>query len=301
MRVRSNPALRQAFVLSLGLASLCSLAALGTGPALATSDDLPDLAAPANIAQWSYQGRWVRSTRYRVGDVVFDRGHSFIALQDNRRSRPRRNNANEDWGILAEGGRDGADGAQGPQGDRGPRGQRGEAGQEGPQGERGPRGRRGEDGVQGPAGPEGPAGADGAPILNFETASGFAALQTSYSTVLSTTLLVPAAGYVHLTGTGYIYFPPSAFQRSASCTVKLSAEPFGNGQSVVMSVASTNQATRLPMMIQNVVQVSAAGRHSFDLVCEGDANTEIYQRQLVATYYRERRPKKKRRDQVAPS
>ncbi|WP_433963897.1 hypothetical protein [Tunturiibacter gelidiferens] len=116
-----------------------------------------------------YQGAYVSTTNYALGDVVLWQGASYASLLNGNRGNTPSASPGQ-WGVLTAQGPAGTTGAQGPQGVAGPQGLPGSVGPNGPQGPQGSQGIPGQagaqgltgaagaQGVSGPMGPQGPAG-----------------------------------------------------------------------------------------------------------------------------------------------
>jgi hypothetical protein len=105
---------------------------------------------PAGSPGLVYQGAYVSTTNYALGDVVLWQGASYVSLgSSNHGNTPSASPV--EWGTLTQ---------QGPIGLQGPAGATGAAGPQGPPGSMGPPGEQGPQGIQGIAGQ---AGAQGIP------------------------------------------------------------------------------------------------------------------------------------------
>ena len=110
----------------------------------------------------SFQGQWLITTAYALGDAVSYNGSSYIAVAGNQRRQPDLSPIY--WALLASVGSAGPQGPQGPNGFQGPSGLTGPVGptgSTGPIGPIGPTGLAGPAGTTGPQGPTGPAGPTG--------------------------------------------------------------------------------------------------------------------------------------------
>jgi len=115
-----------------------------------------------------WMNEWNQITEYKINDIVYYNGSSYIAINYNQNSNPITESFN--WELMAEKGEQGSTGPigntgpQGITGDKGEQGQIGPEGPSGPQGEQGPLGPQGLQGEQGlPGTPGGPPGEQGPP------------------------------------------------------------------------------------------------------------------------------------------
>ncbi|HEV2645674.1 MAG TPA: DNRLRE domain-containing protein [Acidobacteriaceae bacterium] len=117
----------------------------------------------------TFQGGWLVSTSYALGDVVAYSGSSYVALIGNAGRQP--DVSPQYWSLLAAAGAPGPAGATGATGLQGPTGYAGQQGATGPQGPAGPagatgpagtNGMNGAPGINGAPGPQGPVGTPGA-------------------------------------------------------------------------------------------------------------------------------------------
>ncbi|MFN7003523.1 MAG: hypothetical protein ACK4NW_08855 [Roseinatronobacter sp.] len=287
---------------------------LACSPLVANASDMPDPAGPFSLSDWTHQGAWRRAQIYQRGDVVTHQGGSFIALTRSRRQEPVPGSSTEHWGLLAipgetgpEGpeGRRGPRGAIGPEGPAGPAGPQGEMGPEGaagpegptgpqgatgPQGETGPQGAPGPEGPIGPEGPQGATGPAGRERLNDSNSAAPTRMASEWRSYQTVTLTAPADGFVHVTATGYFTFAASNSRSEATCALNTTpAETLSAGRRTVASVSATLHETQVPFMVQRVFPVSA-GRHSFRLACASVSRADIVERQLVASFHRDRAP-----------
>jgi hypothetical protein len=105
----------------------------------------------------TFQGTWLQTTPYNLGDAIFYSGSSYISLvAGNLGNQP--DQSQSQWALLAQQGTTGATGSQGPQGLPGAMGPQGPLGQTGAQGPLGLTGAMGPQGLSGLAGPAGTAG-----------------------------------------------------------------------------------------------------------------------------------------------
>lgn len=114
----------------------------------------------------NFQGTYSSTTTYRVDDVVFFSGSSYVSLiKNNLGNQPDTNSV--DWAVFAAQGPQGLTGPQGiqgptgPQGDTGPSGPQGAQGDTGATGATGPQGSQGDIGATGATGPQGATGSQG--------------------------------------------------------------------------------------------------------------------------------------------
>jgi len=108
----------------------------------------------------TFQGQWLITNTYAVGDAVAYGGSSYAALTSNSGREPDLSPLY--WGLLAAAGTIGPAGATGPQGLQGPTGTAGQTGAMGATGVAGPAGPIGLTGTAGPTGATGAMGATGA-------------------------------------------------------------------------------------------------------------------------------------------
>lgn len=109
-----------------------------------------------------YRGAWNSGTLYRVNDVVYYSGSSYVATATSTGMTPSSSPAY--WGHVADQGSAGATGpagAAGATGPAGPKGDTGAAGAAGTAGATGPAGPKGDTGATGATGPAGATGATG--------------------------------------------------------------------------------------------------------------------------------------------
>lgn len=112
-----------------------------------------------------YRGAWAAGTLYRINDVVYYGGSSYVATAASTGQTP--SSSSSYWGHLADQGVTGAAGpagtagATGPTGPAGAAGVKGDTGSTGPAGVAGPTGPKGDTGLTGATGPAGTTGAKG--------------------------------------------------------------------------------------------------------------------------------------------
>lgn len=112
-----------------------------------------------------WKGEWSASVEYKINDVVYYKGSTYVAVNFSQNSTPDIDTFN--WELMAYGekgeqGIKGDKGDQGEKGDIGPIGPSGgEKGEKGDQGEKGDKGDRGDKGDQGVVGVQGPIGEKG--------------------------------------------------------------------------------------------------------------------------------------------
>lgn len=244
------------------------------------------------VPNWHYAGEWERPTIYRRGDVVTFRGHGYIALQRNRRSRPVVGESTEDWGLLVERGQRGARGADGEAGPAGAPGMDGATGPQGPQGLQGP---QGETGPEGPAGPQGPRGFQGLPgedgvqIFNFGRTFGSTELGPQSEVILSVTLSTKEPGYALVVAHGNVQMPASTnAQQSVGCWVNRSDDDLSSGMFQALTPSHTTHTNYQAMGLQSLIEVGEE-QTTFRLVCRGHASfqfssPQLWNASLSATY-----------------
>jgi hypothetical protein len=110
-----------------------------------------------------FQGSWVTSTIYDLGDVVSLNGSSYISLTGSNQGHEPDTSASS-WALLAAAGLAGLQGLIGATGPTGPQGIQGVPGVQGPGGATGAQGAIGATGATGPQGPQGAIGVTGPPV-----------------------------------------------------------------------------------------------------------------------------------------
>ncbi len=121
---------------------------------------LTGVAGPQGPPGLTWQGAYISTSNYALGDIVLWQGITYTSLiASNHGNAP--DITPRSWGVLASQGPAGPTGAQGPIGLTGPIGYQGLAGPPGPAGPTGPSGSQGPAGAQGLTGPQGPRGESG--------------------------------------------------------------------------------------------------------------------------------------------
>jgi hypothetical protein len=166
----------------------------------------------------TYQGSYVSTQNYALGDVVVWQGSSYSSLiASNHGNTP--SLSPQQWGLLASQGLTGPTGAIGATGAPGPQGLAGSVGPNGPIGPQGPQGIAGQAGAQGISGAtgatglSGPQGTQGVPGPVGITFQGTYSSTTNYA--LADGVSYKGSGYVSLVASNHGNTPDQSPQQWA--------------------------------------------------------------------------------------